>query len=223
MVEKNDLTIMLKIVYVGVLNFIQWIKKPINQYHWRRKNKNNYTTLNICRDMNKISVGNYTYGRLNVYTFFNSNEFLKIGHFCSIADNVQFILGGHHELDYITTYPMRELVLKRSEIEAETKGTIEIDSDVWIGENSIILSGVHVGQGAVVGAGAVVTKDVPPYAIVGGVPAKVIKYRFSNEIIEELLKVDYGKLTKECVERHAEDFGSKLKSVEQLDWLPKRG
>ncbi|MGN9105593.1 DapH/DapD/GlmU-related protein [Oliverpabstia intestinalis] len=92
------------------------------------------------------------------------------------------------------------------EVESFAKGDIRVDDDVWIGYGASIMSGVHIGQGAVVAAGAVVTKDVPPYAIVGGVPAKVIKYRFEPEMIEELLKVDYSELTKEDIEKHIDDL-----------------
>ena len=85
------------------------------------------------------------------------------------------------------------------------------------------MSGVHIDQEAVVAAGAVVTKDVPPYEIVGGVPAKVIKYRFEPEMIEELLKVDYSKLTNEDIEKHIDDLYMELKDPSQLDWMPKKG
>ena len=95
--------------------------------------------------------------------------------------------------------------------------------DLRIGYGATIMSGVHIGQGAVVAAGAVVTKDVPPYAIVGGVPAKVIKYRFEPDLIEELLKVDYSKLTKEDIEKHIDDLYTELKDPSQLDWMPKKG
>ena len=81
---------------------------------------------------------------------------------------------------------------------------------------------VSIGQGAVVAAGAVVTKDVPPYAIVGGVPAKVIKYRFEPEMIAELLKIDYRKLSKEDIEKHIDDLYTELKDPSQLDWMPKK-
>ena len=84
------------------------------------------------------------------------------------------------------------------------------------------MSGVHIGQGAVVAAGAVVTHDVPPYAIVGGVPAKVIKYRFGPEMIEELLKVDYSKLTEDMVREHIDELYEELKDAGQLAWMPKR-
>ena len=107
-------------------------------------------------------------------------------------------------------------------LEAISKGDIIIDDDVWIGYGATILSGVHISQGAVVAACAVVTKDVPPYAIVGGVPAKVIKYRFEPEMIEELMKVDYSKLTKEQIEQHIDELYAGLKDKKQLDWMPKK-
>ena len=106
--------------------------------------------------------------------------------------------------------------------EGVSKGNIIVDDDVWIGFRSTILSGVHIGQGAIVAAGSVVTKDVPPYAIVGGVPAKVIKYRFSPEMITELLRVDYSQLTEELVKEHIEDLYKDLEDKGQLQWLPKK-
>ena len=106
--------------------------------------------------------------------------------------------------------------------EGVSKGNIIVDDDVWIGFRSTILSGVHIGQGAIVAAGSLVTKDVPPYAIVGGVPAKVIKYRFSPEMITELLKVDYNQLTEELVKEHIEDLYRDLEDTSQLWWFPKK-
>lgn len=106
--------------------------------------------------------------------------------------------------------------------EACTKGDIIVDDDVWIGERATIMSGVHIGQGAVIAAGSVVTHDIPPYAVVGGVPAKIIKYRFSKEIIDGLLKVDYSKLTKEMISTHIDELYSKLSDVKQLAWLPQK-
>ena len=103
-----------------------------------------------------------------------------------------------------------------------SKGNIEVDDDVWIGYGATIMSGAHIGQGAVVAAGAVVTKDVAPYAIVGGVPVKIIKYRFPEAMIEELLKIDYSKLTEEAIKSHIDELYTELEDVGQLEWLPKK-
>lgn len=85
----------------------------------------------------------------------------------------------------------------KKEWETQAKGNIIVNDDVWIGDSALILSGVEIGQGAVIAAGAVVTEDVPPYAVVGGVPAKVIKYRFRDDVIKELVKIDYAKVDRE--------------------------
>ncbi|MDY2949120.1 MAG: CatB-related O-acetyltransferase, partial [Lachnospiraceae bacterium] len=106
--------------------------------------------------------------------------------------------------------------------EAFGKGNILVDDDVWIGYGVVVMSGVHIGQGAVIAAGAVVTKDVPPYSIVGGVPAKVIKYRFSAEMIKELMRIDYSSLTEELVKEHIKELYNELLDVSQLDWAPKK-
>ena len=103
-----------------------------------------------------------------------------------------------------------------------SKGDIKVDDDVWIGYGATILSGVHIGQGVVVAAGSVVTRDVPPYAIVGGVPANVIKYRFSSDLIEELLMIDYSKLTKEEIKKHITDLYRPLIDKKQIAWMPKK-
>lgn len=157
---------------------------------------------------------------LNVVDFCNSSK-LKIGNYVSIAQNVTFLLNCEHYVDHISSFPFKVKVLGEQS-EALSKGDIMVDDDVWIGYGATIMSGVHIGQGAVIAAGAVATKDVPPYAIVGGVPAKVIKYRFKEEMIEELLKIDYSKLTKEMVQAHESELYTELTDLEQLDWMPKK-
>ncbi|WP_418749316.1 CatB-related O-acetyltransferase [Faecalibacillus intestinalis] len=188
---------------------------------WRKNNSYNETIPMNFFDMNEVSVGRATYGELNIAKF-NKNSKLKIGSFCSIGQNVSFILDADHQLNSITTFPMKVKIAQISKFEALSKGDIIVNDDVWIGYGALILSGVTIGQGAVVAAGSVVISDVPPYAIVCGVPAKVIKYRFTQEIIDELMKIDYDKLKKEDIEQNIELFYSDLKNKKQLEWLPKK-
>lgn len=173
-------------------------------------------------DFSHVKFGKCSYGDLHVVTFGDEHD-LIIGNYVSIAQQVKFILDADHYTNHISTYPFKVLALETEKKEAIGKGDINVKDDVWIGYGAIILSGVTIGQGAVIGAGAVVTKDVPPYAIVGGNPAKVLKYRFSNEIIEELLKVDYSALDIKLIKTHEKELYTELRSVEQLKWMPLHG
>ena len=116
---------------------------------------------------------------------------IRIGSFCSVARNVT-IQEAYHKSDSISTYHMLSNFFG-DDIRKElvSKGEITIENDVWIGANAIILSGVKVGNGSIVAAGSVVNKDVPPYAIVAGNPAKIVKYRFCNETIDALLQLSW--------------------------------
>ncbi len=168
-----------------------------------------------------VSAGIGSYGYPVIVAATKENR-LIIGNYVSIAKDVTFVLNSDHPLDRISTFPFKVEVLGECESEAVSKGDIVVDDDVWLGCGAIVLSGVHIGQGAVVAAGAVVTKDVPPYAIVGGVPAKVIRYRFNEELIRELKKVDYSRLTKEMILEHEADLYRELKDISQLAWMPKK-
>lgn len=104
----------------------------------------------------------------------------------------------------------------KKEGETQAKGNIIVNDDVWIGDSALILSGVEIGQGAVIAAGAVVTEDVPPYAIVGGVPARVIKYRFTDDVIKELVKIDYAKVDRKFIELHEDIWYRKVMNPESV-------
>ena len=208
------------------MNLLSILKKKLElreyRRHWRERNAHNYTDAMNVFPLDCVSVGQYSYGGLKVLAF-NNDAKLKIGSFCSVGPEVCFNLSADHYTNHISTYPFKVKMLYSSLFEGFSKGDIVVDDDVWIGYGATIMSGVHIGQGAIVAAGAVVTKDVPPYAIVGGVPAKVIKYRFGAEMIEKLLKVDYGKLSKEDIEKHIDELYKELINPDQLDWMPYRG
>ena len=162
------------------------------------KNLHNYTEPVNIFPIDKVEVGNYSYGPLKVYSYVkNDSEKLIIGSFCSIANGVKFLLGGNHDLQNYSTYPFNAVFLQKEE--AVSKGTIIIDDEVWIGTDAIILSGVHLPQGCVVAAGSVVAKSFKPYSIVGGNPAKLIRYRFDEQTIEELLKIKPGNFDKKFI------------------------
>ena len=136
----------------------------------------------------KVEIGDFTYGLPIVRSWGEKNARLKIGKFCSIGEHVQIYLGGNHRTDWITTYPFNVLLKDQYPgIDGEcaaTKGDVIIGNDVWICDNVTILSGVTIGDGAVIMNGAVVTKDIPPYSIAGGVPARTKKARMEALSLE---------------------------------------
>jgi len=165
---------------------------------WKRVNKHNFTNPRNVFPIQRVEVGKYSYGPLNVRTWEAENEKLIIGNFVSIAEDVLFILGGNHNIETFSTYPFK-VMFQGDKQEAWSKGPIIVEDDVWIGARSLILSGVTIGKGAIIAAGSVVTKNVPPYSIVGGNPAKIIRFRFEDDIIKELLEIDYSKIDKKFV------------------------
>ena len=209
-----DKAMIIQIVKALQTLFIQKVKR----LQWKKSNRHNYTTIGKTNFSECVTVGNFTYGRIDPHLS-NSNYKLKIGSFCSIADNVVFIVSSDHPLNYLSTYPIKTKLMNIDNPDAISKGDIIVDDDVWIGYGAIILSGVQIGQGAVVAAGAVVTET---YAIVGGVPAKIIKYRFNKNVIEKLLKIDYSKITKEMIQQHVDDFYQPITNPKQLDWMPQK-
>ena len=156
-----------------------------------------------------ISIGDYTYydDRDNPTGFeqnnilFNYPEFgdrLIIGKFCQIASGAKFIMGpANHRISSVTTYPFSVFGGRWSEqtpphlSQLPFKGDIVVGNDVWIGRESVIMPGVKIGDGSIFGAYAVVTRDVPPYCVVGGNPARFIKKRFHDELIQILLELKW--------------------------------
>lgn len=133
-------------------------------------------------------IGRGSYGHFRVRHPDETTK-LKIGAFCSFAAGVQIFLGGEHRTDWVTTFPFPvfwDEVAADFDGWAKTRGDVIIGNDVWIGTEALVMSGVRVGNGAVIGARAVVAGDVPPYAIVAGVPAKLVRMRFDAKTIARL-------------------------------------
>ena len=138
----------------------------------------------------KYHIGDWTYGTPQVFSW-REGTTLKIERFCSIADGVIILLGGEHRIDWVTTYPFSKLFPKARGFTGHprSRGDVIIGNDVWIGTEALILSGVEIGNGAVIAARSVVKENVLPYSIVAGNPAKHIKFRFNESIRDDLQKI----------------------------------
>jgi len=136
----------------------------------------------------QIGVGTYGWPEI---LYYDAGATLKIGNYCSIAPGVRILLGGEHHVEYVTTYPFSLLLNEARSLPGYpySKGDVIIGNDVWIGQDAMILSGVCIGDGAVVAGRSVVTRDVAPYSVVAGDPARHIKFRFSQDTIDALLGI----------------------------------
>lgn len=168
-----------------------------------------------CNVLSNVSLGMGSYIGRNCWI-----KRTKTGKYCSIANNVSTALGSHPLSKFVSTHPAFFSLSQEKKfgyvhtqkfdeykwLDENNKIQINIGNDVWIANNSVILEGVSIGDGSVVCAGAVVTKDVPPYAIVGGVPAKVIRYRFDEKQIQYLLQLKWWDKPEEWIKNYAQYF-----------------
>jgi len=157
-----------------------------------------------------IKVGKHTYGVHENKVFwyvsaydYKGNYFLPnliVGSYCSVGTRVKFYLGGNHRHDWISSYPFHVKSIHNNTFKSlpdkikgypHTNGDINIGNDVWIGEGVTVMSGVKIGDGAVIATNSTVVKDVEPYSITGGHPAKHIKYRFTDDVIKKLLEIKW--------------------------------
>jgi len=190
---------------------------------WKQKNSHNSTVPVSEFPIDLVKVGIHSYGELNVIVYNPSSPYkLSIGDFVSISTDVKFFIDGNHHVDRFSTFPFQALIFKNITAEAYlSKGDIFVDDDVWIGNGVTVLSGVHIGKGAIIAAGAVVSQNIPPYSIVGGVPAKIIKMRFPEEIIQRMMPLKLSDLPEEIIKDNIEIFYSRIteESLESIEKL----
>jgi len=172
------------------MGFLDKLRKKRERKAIKALPKLHQRTMRLRNALPDYDIGAVTYGMPWVSDL-NEGSTLKIGCYTSIAGGVQILLGGLHRLDWVTTYPFPAFVDDLAHIKdyGGTRGDVVIGSDCWICTDALILSGVTIGHGAVVAAGAVVTRDVPPYAVVGGNPARFIKWRFPEATCQALLDI----------------------------------
>ena len=139
-----------------------------------------------------VAMGAHSYGAPKIHWDKRSSAKVVIGKYCSIAYGVNILSGGNHNTRWVSTYPHRvmfDLPGKYADGHPSSKGDVTIGNDVWIAQGATIVSGVRIGDGAVVSCGSVVTRDVEPYTLVGGNPARPLRKRFSDEQIAALLAI----------------------------------
>lgn len=162
----------------------------------------NKTKKTLHQRYPQYDIGFGSYGDLTIRSW-GEDATVKIGAFCSFA-HCQIYLGGEHRTDWVTTYPFSEFweSVKHIKGHPKTKGDVIIGNDVWIGNEAIVMSGVNIGDGAVIGTRALVTKDVPAFSIVAGIPARVVRMRFDEKTISRLVALQWWNWDKAKIERY---------------------
>lgn len=204
-----------------IIKIIYWrLLLVIRRLFNKRPSPPEYTHLS---NLHWAEIGPNTYDNGVIVWRFSSEDKIKVGKYCSIAKDVVFLCGaGGHDLNNVTTSPLLSRLFDQNDMirigsiehsrkhwEREfnyTNGPIVLENDVWVGYRAIIQSGVTISNGAVVLANSVVTKDVPPYAVVGGVPAQVVKYRFDQKTIEKLLSIAWWDWNEDYIKQNISDF-----------------
>lgn len=209
--------------------FLQIVISSIYSIAWKVKNKstlsplchiNSKTKLEGCNKIGNSYISNSLIGYASYLGDDCKLSNCQIGRFCSIGSNVKAVIPTHPLSGFVSMHPAFFSVKKQAGFtfvneqkfnesiyyDKENKIAVKIGNDVWIGDDVIILGGVNINDGAAIATGAIVTKDVPPYSVVGGIPAKIIKYRFCEEDIEFLLSFKWWNKEVEWIRLEAENF-----------------
>ncbi len=212
--------------YMSIINVGRIYKRNRDLKKFKNSNLKlplNYNILNSKFGKNNCVFKNVTFihSSIDNYTYINHDTKIKytdIGKFCSIGPNVQINLG-KHPINFVSTHPSfyannKRFITFSDDLYIEEYGKVTIGNDVWIGEGVVIPSSVKVGDGAIISTRAVVTKDVEPYSIVGGIPAKHIKYRFDKKIIDKLIQIKWWNWEESMFKKHFKLFHDPKKIIE---------
>jgi virginiamycin A acetyltransferase len=203
---KNTLVRILRFVRGAIGRcLIPFLKAPVVQ-RTIRQIVNEETIYYASPELLRIAQPSFVRARLLRYS--PDDPQASVGRFCSLNDASYLLTGGDHHTEYVSTCLFYFAMGAGPKRFADSKGPIVIGNDVWSGFGSVVLPGVTVGDGAVLAAGAVVTRDVPPYSIVGGVPAKVISYRFEEPVRAALLRIRWWDWPEAKVRAHIDQLGS---------------
>lgn len=189
------------------------------QRKWRKLNPHNGTIAMNIFPLSAVRVGAGSYGHLHINCYLDKPGLLTIGNYVSLAHEVKFLICGNHQTETLFNYPIRSRLYGSQHPDDALGGPIVVEDEVWIGYGALLLSGVTVGHGAVVAAGAVVTKNVPPYAIVGGNPARVIKYRLPEDVRPMVQHIRLTDFDRERLIHHTETLYTPLKTREDAETL----
>ncbi|MBS2098541.1 CatB-related O-acetyltransferase [Carboxylicivirga linearis] len=189
----------------------------------------NYFDGNINIGDNSQLLRSELHGTINIGKFcslngpnldiYAGNGSVNIGNFCSIARNVSFQVESHNSQKLTTYLIFKNVFQEENTSEILKRGIINIGHDVWIGSHTVILGNVNVGNGAIIAANSVVNKDVPPFAIVAGSPARIIKYRFDNHIIEQINELEWWQWSLDKLRKHKDLFKDHISKANQLNEL----
>lgn len=205
---KNIMTYYLRFLYnwcSNQLKFKNFIQGDLSHVH------NSFIEPNVTI-YKQVKISN---SQIGSFTYICQNTIIdraSIGKFCSIASDCKIGLGSHPTRNFVSTHPIFFSSRKQAGLTFSDKDyfkecdSITIENDVWIGTNTIILDGVNIGNGAIIAAGAVVTKDIPAYAIYAGVPAKLIRYRFEKEVVDFLLNFKWWLKDEEWLKQNFKNF-----------------